>query len=77
MANNLTLKISVKFILTLTILFISIKGNTQQKNSPLDSQINPSKTERILNGNNFENRISPTTYNFFYPEVNEIVRENL
>jgi hypothetical protein len=71
MPKNLTLKICIKLSLILTVLFASIQGYSQQKNSPLDSPKNSSKTERILNGNNFENGVSPTTYRFFYPEVME------
>ncbi len=61
----------MKVNLILTLLFVSIQGQAQQKNSSLDSPKNSSKIERILNGNNFENGVSPTTYRFFYPEVNE------
>ena len=57
--------------LIITLLFISIQGHAQQKNFSLDTPKNSSITERNLNGNNFENGVSPTTYRFFYPEVNE------
>lgn len=61
----------MKINLIFALLFVSIQGYAQQKNITLDSTRSSSKTERISNGNNFENGISPTTYRFFYPEVNE------
>ncbi|MCM0042268.1 MAG: hypothetical protein NBV61_05830 [Algoriphagus sp.] len=61
----------MKLSLILALLFVSIQGYAQQKNPSLDSVKSSSKTERISNGNNFENGTSPTTYRYFFPEVSE------
>ena len=71
MANKLTLMILMKSSFIFTLLFVSILGHAQQKNSSLDSTRNSSKTEKIANANFFENGVSPTTYRLFYPELNQ------
>jgi hypothetical protein len=71
MENNVTLKFSLKVNLILTLLFFSIQGYAQQKNSSLGPERNDSKTERTSNANFFENGASPTTYRYFFPEVSK------
>ncbi len=61
----------MKILLQLSFLFLSIHLHAQVKNITKDSIKSTTKIENTPNNNFFENGVSPTTYRFFYPEVNE------
>ncbi len=61
----------MKILLLLSTLFLSIHIHAQVKNEIKETIKSTAKIESSQSNNFFENGISPTTFRYFYPEVNE------
>jgi hypothetical protein len=61
----------MKILLLLSSLTLSMHVHAQVKNITKDSTKSTTKIENTPINNFFDNGVSPTTFRYFYPEVNE------